>query len=189
MEANHVDLYWMTDEEGEGKGGFNITDNVNRVASIMNFLGTHGLKIAGIHLDLETATDYENFTAWLYLLSQIKAVVNTNRTACPTLSAAICSCYNNPDIPNETATEMHKYLDFLVPMTYYCPRPMDFISLINPLISQAPVVIGAGATTYSGYNAMMAVLNTTKAYYDYNSPYSNNCLGFCVFHDFLLNMD
>src|SRR5271157_544604 len=193
LKAHNVRLYWMTDEEGESPGGWNHTDNINRVKSICEFLVTKNLSISGIHLDLETGTDSTNFNDWLLMLSQIRAVMfqvlGPNRTLCPTLSAAICSCYDNPDVPNATATIMHKYLDFLVPMTYYCTKPSEFITLNNPLISQAPIAIGVGADTYhDSYSAMMRVLNTTAAYYEMNSPFTKNFMGFCVFHEDLLKM-
>jgi hypothetical protein len=186
---NDIDLYWMTCEDFAPY--FNHTANLAYIDRVLDFLEAENVSIPGIHIDLEPdiSGDYElrsaKFNDYLVLLSEMKALVDsrlgTSRNF--TLSAAICNCYHDPaNIANGSAAIMHQYLDFLVPMTYYCSNPFEYQDLIDPLIPLAPVVIGVGYTTYKDYNALVRILNATVVLYQDNP----NFLGFSIFHDELI---
>ncbi|MEX2680754.1 MAG: hypothetical protein Q6373_004090 [Candidatus Sigynarchaeota archaeon] len=170
---------------------FNHAANLAYITRVLDFLEVENVTISGIHIDLEPdiSGDYETRSAklndYLALLSEIKALIDSrlgmNKTF--TFSAAICNCYHDPgNIANGSAAIMHQYLDFLVPMTYYCSNPFEYRKLIDPLISLAPVVIGVGYTTYKDYNALLRMLNATAVAYQDNP----NFLGFSIFHDELI---
>jgi len=188
-ELNGIDLYWMTCEDFAPY--FNHAANLACITRVLDFLEVENVTIPGIHVDLEPdiSGDYEarsdKFNDYLVLLSEMKALIDsrlgTSRNF--TLSAAICNCYHDPaNIANGSAAIMHQYLDFLVPMTYYCSNPFEYQDLIDPLIALAPVVIGVGYTTYKDYNALVRMLNATAVIYQDNP----NFLGFSIFHDELI---
>nr|MDO8112171.1 hypothetical protein [Candidatus Sigynarchaeota archaeon] len=187
--ANDIELYWMTCEDFAPY--FNHSACLLLITRVLDFLDAENVKIPGIHLDLEPdiSGDYEarsaKFNDYLLLLSEIKALMDarlgTNRTV--TLSAAICNCYHDPvNIANGSATIMHQYLDFLVPMTYYCDNAYAYRELIDPLIQLAPVIIGAGFSTFDNFASMLRAFNNTAAMYQDNA----NFLGFSIFHDEML---